>query len=52
VGQHLVRALHNKGEQSQSVAIFSSKLLGAYNVLEKYGRAPTEEMRVTDLVMK
>jgi hypothetical protein len=50
--QHLVQALHYKGEQSQSFAIFSNKLLGAYSVLEKYGQAPTKEMRVTDLVMK
>jgi hypothetical protein len=50
--QRLVRALHYKAEQSQSFAIFSNKLLGAYNVLEKYGQAPTEEMRVTELVMK
>jgi hypothetical protein len=50
--QRLIRALHYKGEHSQSFAVFSNKLMGAYNVLEKYGQAPTEEMRVTDLVMK
>jgi hypothetical protein len=50
--QRMVRALHDKGEQSQNFATFSNKLLGAYNVLEKYGQAPTEEMHVTDLVMK
>jgi hypothetical protein len=50
--QRLIRALHYKGEQSQSFSVFANKLIGAYNVLEKYGQAPTEEMRVTDLVLK
>jgi hypothetical protein len=50
--QRLIRALNYKGEHSQSFAVFSNKLLGAYNVLEKYGQGPTEEMKVTDLVQK